>query len=93
MSHTFRSKDNTDSKGQEISYSFVYDSGLTGGGMVSILAFNESVDVPGPAGLVPKRLGELEVHKDALIAFVASMVRGAKVAQIEDTNDMGAFGL
>lgn len=94
MSHVFVSKDHTDLNDHgERSYSFVHDAGLTSGGYVSILAFNEGVLVDGPAGKIPKKLGELKVHKDALTAFVASMVRDARIDQLESMNDMGAFGL
>jgi hypothetical protein len=94
MSHTFESIGHTLLRtGDEASYTFVHDQGLTSGGTVKILAWNDSVDEPGPAGLAPKKLGEVEVHKDALIAFVAHLVRGAKVAQAEGQGDMQVLGL
>ena len=95
MSHTFRSKDHTAcATGDEISYSFVHDQGLTSGGYVDILVFNESKFVQSTHDMkLPARIGELKVHKDALVAFVAAMVRDAKAEQIEELNDMGAFGL
>ena len=63
--------------------------------MVTIIAFNESKREPGPASVdaFPTEIGKIQVHKDALIAFVASLVRGAKVSQIKSTNDMQVFGL
>lgn len=94
MSHVYRSTDHTDPKaGDELSYSFVHDAGLTSGGKVRILAFNESKLVDGPAGKVPWEMGQLEVHKDALISFVAKLVRDAKTAQIAELNDLQVLGL
>jgi hypothetical protein len=96
MSHTFRSKDHTNHKsGDEISYSFVHDAGLTSGGAVTILAFNESKLVEeGNHGMkFAEKIGEITIHKDALVSFVASMVRNAKEAQLGDMNEMGVFGL
>ena len=95
MSHTHRSTDHTDPKsGNEISYSFVHDAGLASGGKVKILAFNESKFVENTHGMkLPMPLGELEVHKDALISFVASLVCAARVARLEEMNDLQVLGL
>lgn len=95
MSHTFRSKNHTNHKGgDEISYSFVHDPDLTSGGAVTILAFNESkLEDAGHGMKHAAKIGEITIHKDALVAFVASMVRNARIDQLNDMNDMGVFGL
>jgi hypothetical protein len=94
VSHAFQSKDHTDLKSKdEISYSFVYDAGLTSGGSVTVIRWNESKLVDGPAGKIPLEEGRMVVHKDALIAFVAHLVRGQRISQIEGMNDLQALGV
>ena len=95
MNNAHLSKDHTDPKsGDEISYSFVHDAGLASGGKVKILAFNESKFVESTHGMKHSMpLGELEVHKDALISFVASLVRRAKASQLKELNDLQVLGL
>jgi hypothetical protein len=91
----FRSTEHMAANGDAISYSFCRDSGITAGGEVVILAFNETVRKPGPAtdDGMPTKIGELRIHKDALIAFMASMVRESKADQLKQLGDLQALGL
>lgn len=76
----------------EVDYSFVYDGNLSSGGQVRIVRFL----CKGPRGK-PERTqeetGSLLVDKDALIHFVASLVRGKKIARLKDQNDLTVLGL
>ena len=89
----FRSLEHTAENGDDLSYSFCRNSGLSAGGHVVILVFNETVRVPSATGGSATKVGEVKVHKDALIAFMASMVREAKADQLKQLGDLQALGL
>ena len=92
MSRAFQSKGHNGPKGVELDYSFCYDSGLSTGGMVKILVFSSTETEEGQDHL-PKKLGEFEVNKDALVAFMAHLVRIEKVVQAESAGDLKVLGL
>jgi hypothetical protein len=94
VSHAFQSKGHNGPNGEEFDYSFVYDSGLSTGGMVKILVFSATETEEATGGMqLPKKLAEGEVHKNALVEFLAHLVRIERVVQIEGQNDMEVLGL